>query len=96
VKLPPRSRAEVVDDLTGGLRFLTTVTPGGWAGSTVFAAGTGLLAALAIFAGIGVFVHWNPARKLVEVFVRVFLGSVSILLWAARAGGALYVASLLL
>jgi len=95
-KAPPRSREEVVDDLTGALLFLATVALGGWAGYTVFIAGAGLLGAFAIFAGIGLALHWNPVRKLAEVLVRVFLWLVRVLLWAALVGGALYVASLFL
>lgn len=93
---PTRSHEEVVDDLTGGLLFLTTVVLGGWAGYAVFAAGAGLIAALVIFAGIGLVLHWNPVRTLIEVLVRVFLWLVRLLLWAALAGGALYLASLFL
>lgn len=95
-KALPRSREEVVDDLTGALLFLATVGLGGWAGYAVFAAGTGLLAALLIFAGIGLVLHWNPVRKLAEMLVRVFLWLVRVLLWAAMVGGALYLVSLFL
>ena len=91
-----RSREEAVDELTGGLLFLATVGLGGWAGYTVFVAGTGLLAAFALFAGIALFLHWGPVRKIAEVLVRVFLWLVRVLLWVAVAGGALYLASLFL